>query len=43
MIADKLSNQKLNPIVTKLFIKGRELNVSLVFIAHSYFAVPQNI
>ena len=38
-----LSNKKLNPIVTELFIIGRELNISLVFISQSYFAVPKNI
>ena len=32
MIADMLSNKYLNPIVTELFIKGRSLNISLVFI-----------
>ena len=30
MIADILSNKKLNPIVTELFIRGRKLNMSLV-------------
>ena len=43
MIADMLSNKKLNPIVTELFIRGRKLNISLVFIKQSYFAVPKNI
>ena len=43
VIADMLSNQKLNPIVTKLFIRGRKLNICIVFIIQSYFAVPQNI
>ena len=38
-----LSNKKLNPIVTELFIRGRKLNISLVFITQSYFAVPKNI
>ena len=38
-----LSNKKLNPIVTELFIRGRKLNNSLVFIIQSYFAVPKNI
>ena len=38
-----LSNIKLNPTVTKLFITGRKLNISLVFITQSYFAVPKNI
>ena len=32
MIADMLSNKKLNPIVTELFIRGRKLNIYLVFI-----------
>ena len=42
MIADMLSNRKLNPIVTVLFISGRKLNISLVFITQSYFTVPYN-
>ena len=33
--------RKLNPIVTELFIRGRKLNISLVFITQSYFAVPK--
>ena len=41
MIADMLSNKKLNLIVTELFIRGRKLNISLVFITQSYFAVPK--
>ena len=43
MIADMLSNKKLNSIVTELFIRGRKLNISLVFTTQSYFAVPKNI
>ena len=43
MIADMLSNTKLNPIVTELFTRGRKLNISLVFIMQFYFAVPKNI
>ena len=27
-----LSNKNLNPVVTELFIRGRQLNISLVFI-----------
>ena len=42
MIADMLGNKKLNPIVTELFIRCRKLNISLVFITQSYFAVPKN-
>ena len=43
MIADMLSNKKLNPIVTELFIRGRKLNISLSFITKSYFVFPKNI
>ena len=43
MIVDMLSNKNLNPIVTELFIRGRKLNVSFVFITQLYFAVPKNI
>ena len=43
MIADMLSNKKLNPIATELFIRGRKLNISLVFITQSCLAVPKNI
>ena len=43
MIADMLSNEKLNPRVIQLFIRGRKLNIYLVFITQSYFAVPKNI
>ena len=43
MIADMLSKRKLNPIVTEWFIRGRKLNISLVFITQSYLAVPKNI
>ena len=37
MIAGMLNNKKLNTIVTELFIWGRKLNISLVFITQSYF------
>ena len=43
MIVDKLSNKKPNPVVTELFIRGRKLNNSLVFITQSYFVVPKYI
>ena len=32
MIADIIHNEKLNSVVTELFIRGRKLNISLVFI-----------
>ena len=37
MIADMLGNKKLNPIVTELFVRGRKLNISLVFITQSCY------
>ena len=43
MIADMINNKKLNSIVTELFIRGRKLNISLVFITLSYFKVPKNV
>ena len=35
--------KKLNPIVTELFIIGRKLNISFIFITQSYFAVVKNV
>ena len=32
MIADMIQNKKLNSIVLELFIRGRKLNIYLVFI-----------
>ena len=43
MIADMINNKKLNPIITELFIRGRELNISIVFITQSYFKVPKDV
>ena len=43
MIADMIQNRKLNSIVTELFIRGRELHISLVFITRSYFKVPEDV
>ena len=38
-----IQNKKLNPLVTELFIIGRKLNISLVFITQSYFKVPKDV
>ena len=38
-----IKNKKLNPVVTELFIRGRKLNISIVFITQSYFKVPKDI
>ena len=32
MIPDMINNKKLYPVVTELFIRGRKLNISMVFI-----------
>ena len=43
MISDVINNQKLNPIVTELFIRGSKLNISIAFITQSYFKVPKDV
>ena len=43
MIAGMISNKKINSVVTELFIKGKKLNISLVFITQSYFKVPKYV
>ena len=43
MIADMINNKKLNSVVKKLFIRGRKLNISLVFITQSYFKDPKDV
>ena len=44
MIPDMLSNKKLNPIVTELFVTGWKLNSSRVFFITPFsFAVPKVI
>ena len=37
MIADMINDKKLNSVVTELFIRGRKLNILLVFITQSTF------
>ena len=43
MIANMLNIKKFHPLVTELFIRGRKLSISLVFITQSYFGMPKNI
>ena len=43
MIADMINNKKLNSIVTGLLIRGRKLNISLIFITQSSFKVPKDV
>ena len=43
MIADIINNKELNPVVTELFIRGRKLNISIVFIMQSFFKVSKDV
>ena len=43
MIADMTDNKKLNPVVTELFIRGRKLGISIIFITQSYFKVSIDV
>ena len=43
MIADMVNNKKLISIVAELFIRGRKLNISLVFITQLCFKVPKHV
>ena len=43
MIADMINNKKLKPVVTELFIRGRKLNICIVFITQSYFKVQKDV
>ena len=42
MISDMINKKKLNPVVTELFIRGRKLNISLVYITQTNFKVPKD-
>ena len=41
MIADMINNKKLNSVVIELFLRGRKLNISPVFITQPYFKVQR--
>ena len=43
MISDQFINKNLNPLVTELFMRGKKLSISLVFIIRCYFALYKNI
>ena len=38
-----LSNNKLNSIVTELFVRGRDLNISVLFNFQSFFKLPKDV
>ena len=41
--ADMINNKRLNPLVIELFIRGRKLGISIVFITQLYFKVPKDV
>ena len=43
MIAAMINNKIFNPAVTELFIRGRKLNISIVFITQLYFKVSKDV
>ena len=43
MIADIMNNQKFQAIIKELFIRCRNLIISLVLIFQSYFSVPKDV
>ena len=43
MNADMIHNKKLNSVVNELFIRGRKLNICIVFITQSYFKDPKDV
>ena len=43
MTTDMVNNKNLITVVTELFIRGRKLNVSIIFIPQSYSDVTKNI
>ena len=43
LISDMINNKNLNPVVTELFIRGRKLNISFVFITQSHFKMPKDV
>ena len=43
MIAEIMSNKKFQAIIKELFIRCRNVNISLVFITQSYFSVSKDV
>ena len=43
MIAEIMTNKKFQTIIKGLFIRSRKLNISLLFIARTYFSVPKDV
>ena len=43
MIADMTNNKKLNSVISELFIRGKKINISMVFITQSSFKVLKDV
>ena len=43
MIADMIINKKVNSVVTELFIRGRKLNISIIFLTQLYFKASKDV
>ena len=43
VIADMIFNQNVNPVVSKIYIRGRKLNIYFAFITQPYFKVPKYV
>ena len=43
MIADMIINKKVNSVVTELFIRGRKLNISIIFLTQLYFKALKDV
>ena len=43
LIDDMIKNKKINSIVKELFIRGRKINTSLVFMTQLYFKFPKYV
>ena len=43
MFTNMINNKNPNPMVTELFIRGRNINTSIIFITESYFKVPKDV
>ena len=43
MIADMINNKRLNPVVAELLIRGRKVNISVVFIMQSFLKYQKKL
>ena len=43
VVANMINNKKLNAVVTDWLIRGRKLNISIVFITQSYIKEPKDV